>query len=109
VISRTSSFSFKGKNLDVRKIGGDLGVGNILEGSVRKSGNTVRITAQLIEVINGTHLWSETYDREMQDVFTLQDEISEMIVDVLKIKLAGKQTNKVAEATQKILKPMRTI
>src|SRR6185436_13498058 len=76
VISRTSSFSFKGKNIDVRKIGENLGVANILEGSIRKSGNTIRITAQLIEVRNGTHLWSETYDREMKDVFALQDEIS---------------------------------
>ena len=96
VISRTSSFSFKGKNLDVRKIGENLGVANILEGSVRKSGNTIRITAQLIEVINGTHLWSETYDREMQDVFTIQDAISKMIVDILKIKLTGKQSNQLA-------------
>ncbi len=96
VISRTSSFSFKGKNVDVRKIGENLGVANILEGSIRKSGNTIRITAQLIEVSNGTHLWSETYDREMKDVFALQDEISKMIVDILKIKLSGKQTNQLA-------------
>ncbi len=82
--------------MDVRKIGGDLGVANILEGSVRKSGNTIRITAQLIEVMNGTHLWSETYDREMKDVFALQDEISKMIVDILKIKLTSKQANQFA-------------
>ena len=63
VISRTSSFSFKGKNIDVRKIGENLGVAHILEGSIRKSGNVIRITAQLIEVKNGVHLWSETYDR----------------------------------------------
>src|SRR5204863_5935013 len=96
VISRTSSFSFKGKDLDVRKIGENLGVANILEGSVRKSGNTIRITAQLIEVSKGTHLWSETYDRELKDVFALQDEISKMIVDILKIKLSGKQPNQLA-------------
>ncbi|TMI62787.1 MAG: tetratricopeptide repeat protein [Bacteroidetes bacterium] len=96
VISRTSSFSFKGKNLDVRKIGENLGVDNILEGSIRKSGNTIRITAQLIEVSKGTHLWSETYDRELKDVFALQDEISKMIVDILKIKLSGKQPNQLA-------------
>ncbi|HET6767691.1 MAG TPA: tetratricopeptide repeat protein, partial [Chitinophagaceae bacterium] len=96
VISRTSSFSFKGKNLDVRKIGENLGVGNILEGSIRKSGNTIRITAQLIEVSKGTHLWSGTYDREMKDVFAIQDEISKMIVDILKVKLSGKQTNQLA-------------
>jgi tetratricopeptide (TPR) repeat protein len=96
VISRTSSFSFKGKNLDVRKIGESLGVANILEGSIRKSGNIIRITAQLIEVKNGGHLWSETYDREMKDVFALQDEISKMIVDILKIKLSGKQATQLA-------------
>ena len=96
VISRTSSFFFKGKNIDVRKIGKDLGVANILEGSVRKSGNIIRITAQLINVSDGTHRWSETYDREMKDVFALQDEISKMIVDILKIKLSDKQTNQKA-------------
>ena len=96
VISRTSSFSFKGKNVDVRKIGQNLGVANILEGSIRKSGNLIRITAQLIEVSKGTHLWSETYDREMKDVFALQDEISKMIVDILKIKLSGKQSSQLA-------------
>ena len=101
VISRTSSFSFKGKNLDVRKIGKDLGVANILEGSVRKSGNTIRITAQLIEVEKGTHLWSETYDREMKDVFATQDEISKMIVDILKIKLSGQQANQPSKSFTK--------
>jgi len=103
VISRTSSFSFKGKNLDVRKIGEDLDVENILEGSIRKSGNTIRITAQLIEVQSGKHLWSETYDREflIKDVFVIQDEISKMIVDILKIKLSGKQTNQVARGFTK--------
>ncbi len=101
VISRTSSFSFKGKNLDVRKIGKDLGVANILEGSVRKSGNTIRITAQLIEVENGTHLWSETYDREIKDIFVTQDEISKMIVDILKIKLSGQQANQPSKSFTK--------
>jgi adenylate cyclase len=101
VISRTSSFFFKGKNLDVRKIGENLGVGNILEGSIRKSGNTIRITAQLIEVRNGTHLWSETYDREMKDVFALQDEISKMIVDILKIELTGKHASQLARGFTK--------
>ncbi len=101
VISRTSSFFFKGKNLDVRKIGQNLGVENILEGSIRKSGNTIRITAQLIEVRNGTHLWSETYDREMKDVFVIQDEISKMIVDILKIELSGKHTNQLSRGFTK--------
>ena len=101
VISRTSSFSFKGKNLDVRKIGENLGVENILEGSIRKSGNTIRITAQLIEVSKGTHLWSETYDRQMKDVFVIQDEISKMIVDILKIELTGKHANQLARGFTK--------
>jgi len=101
VISRTSSFSFKGKNEDVRNIGEALGVENILEGSIRKSGNTIRITAQLIEARKGTHLWSETYDREMKDVFALQDEISKMIVDILKIELTGKQATRVARGFTK--------
>ena len=89
VISRTSSFSFKGKDQDVRAIGNALGVGYILEGSVRKSGSTVRITAQLIEARKGTHLWSDTYDRQMQDVFAIQDEIAGMIVNTLKLKLVN--------------------
>ncbi|HEX6170653.1 MAG TPA: tetratricopeptide repeat protein [Chitinophagaceae bacterium] len=96
VISRTSSFSFKGKNLDARKIGENLGVNNILEGSIRKSGNIFRIAAKLVEVQEGTELWSETYDREMKDVLALQDEISEIIVGILKIKLGGKQVNRLA-------------
>jgi TolB-like protein/tetratricopeptide (TPR) repeat protein len=97
VISRTSSFSFKGKNQDVRTIGGALGVANILEGSVRRSGNTIRITAQLIETKNGTHLWSETFDRQMNDVFAVQDEISKMIVNILKIKLLDKHITRITK------------
>lgn len=97
VISRTSAFSFKGKNEDVRKIGEKLGVANILEGSVRKSGNTIRITAQLIEVRNGSHLWSETYDRSMDDIFKIQDEISMAVVQQLKTKLLSANKTKVTE------------
>lgn len=97
VISRTSAFSFKGKNEDVRKIGKTLGVANILEGSVRKSGNTVRITAQLIELRNGTHLWSETYDRNIDDIFKVQDEISKAVVEQLKIKLLNANNATVTE------------
>ncbi|KPL15308.1 MAG: hypothetical protein AMS26_07945 [Bacteroides sp. SM23_62] len=87
VVSRTSSFSFKGKNIDVREIGGKLGVATLLEGSVRKSGNRLRITAQLIDIKNGYHLWSERFDRELEDIFEIQDEISMQIVDKLKISL----------------------
>lgn len=81
VISRTSAFAYKGKNEDVRKIGQVLGVASILEGSVRKSGSKVRITAQLIDVQDGIHFWSNTFDRELTDVFGLQDEISLLIAD----------------------------
>jgi len=87
VAGRTSSFAFKGQNDDLRLIGDALGVNHILEGSVRKSGAQVRITAQLIQVDNGFHLWSETYDRELTDVFAIQDEIANEILKQLKSKL----------------------
>ncbi len=87
VAGRTSSFAFKGQNDDLRRIGDALGVSHILEGSVRKSGAQVRITAQLIQVDNGFHLWSETYDRELTDVFAIQDEIANEILKQLKSKL----------------------
>jgi TolB-like protein len=87
VAGRTSSFAFKGQNQDLRQIGEALGVEHILEGSVRKSGTTVRITAQLIQVEDGFHLWSNTYDREMTDVFAIQDEISGAILEQLKAHL----------------------
>jgi TolB-like protein/Tfp pilus assembly protein PilF len=79
VTSRTSAFAFKGKHQDVREIGAKLGVDTVLEGSVRKAGNKVRVTAQLINTLDGYHVWSETYDRELQDIFQLQDEISHVI------------------------------
>jgi TolB-like protein len=87
VIARTSSFAFRGKDLDVRKIAEALDVRAILEGSVRKAGNRIRIAAQLIGAADGSHLWSQRYDREMTDVFAVQDEISQAIVDTLKLKL----------------------
>ena len=88
VIARTSAFAFKGKQEDVREIGRKLDVENLLEGSVRKAGNRLRITAQLVRAADGSHLWSDRYDREMEDVFAIQDEISEAIVSKLKIRLA---------------------
>jgi len=87
VVARTSSFSFKGKDLDVREIGRRLGLSHAVEGSVRKAGNRIRITAQLIEVASGYHLWSDRYDRELSDVFAIQDEITLAIVDKLKLNL----------------------
>jgi TolB-like protein len=88
VVGRTSSFSFKGKNANASEIGKKLNVANVLEGSLRREGNRVRITAELINARNGFHLWSETYERELQGVFTLQDEITRSIVNALKVKLA---------------------
>ncbi len=84
VTSRTSSFAFKGKNTDIREIGKLLGVKTVLEGSVRKYGNRVRVTAQLINSENGYHKWSETYDRDLEDIFAVQDELANSIVDQLK-------------------------
>ena len=89
VVARTSSFAFKGKQQDIREIGSKLNVGAVLEGSVRKFGNKLRVTAQLNGVSDGYHLWSETYERELKDVFSLQDEISQSIVDTLQLKLKG--------------------
>ena len=87
VAGRTSSFAFKGENQDLRQVGQTLGVEHILEGSVRKSGTKVRITAQLIQVEHGFHLWSESYDRELDDVFAIQDEIAQAILEQLKAHL----------------------
>jgi len=89
VIARTSSFSFKGKEVDVATIAKTLNVANVLEGSVRKSGDKVRITAQLIRASDSSHLWSQTYDRQMTDVFHIQDEIAAAVVQQLRIKLLG--------------------
>jgi len=88
VIARTSAFAFKGKNEDIRKIAETLGVTNVLEGSVRRAGSRLRITAQLINAADGTHLWSQRYDRDMTDVFAVQDEISRAISEALQLKLA---------------------
>jgi serine/threonine-protein kinase len=89
VASRTSCFAFKGKEVDIRQAGEKLGVASLLEGSVRKVGNRIRITAQLVNVENGYQLWSETYDRQLEDVFAIQDEISRAIVDALKLRLGA--------------------
>jgi serine/threonine protein kinase/Tfp pilus assembly protein PilF len=88
VAARTSSFAFKGKNEDVGEIGRKLKVSTVLEGSVRKMGNRLRITAQLVNVADGYHLWSERYDREMEDVFAIQDDISQAIFKALKVILS---------------------
>src|SRR5687768_15504476 len=102
VSARTSSFSFKGKNEDVRQIGAKLGVANVLEGSVRRAGKRMRITAQLINTADGYHLWSEVYDSDLEDIFQIQDEISLKIVNQLKENLSiGQQPTQ-----EHIIKPL---
>ena len=91
VAARTSAFSFKGKNIKIGEIGRELGVATVLEGSVRKSGDQVRITTQLINTADGFHLWSETYDRKLTEVFAVQDEIARAVVAALKLKLLPAQ------------------
>src|SRR6516164_8096333 len=87
VVSRNSAFMYKGKNVDITKVAQELKVGHVLEGSVRKAGGRVRITAQLVDGSTNDHVWAERYDRDLNDIFTLQDEISEAIVTALKFKL----------------------
>ncbi len=87
VIGRTSSFQFKNQNYDLRQIGETLGVSTVLEGSVMKSGNKIRVTTQLVSVSDGRNLWSEQYDRELNDIFEVQDEIARMIVDKMKMSI----------------------
>ncbi|TDI89602.1 MAG: hypothetical protein E2O77_09485, partial [Caldithrix sp.] len=89
VSARTSAFQFREQENDIQTIGAKLGVTTILTGSVRKSGNTLRITAQLVNVADGFHLWSETYDRQLTDVFVIQDDLSNSIVNALQVKLSG--------------------
>jgi serine/threonine protein kinase/Tfp pilus assembly protein PilF len=88
VIARTSAFAFKGQNTDIRRIAEILGVTNVLEGSVRRAGNRIRVTAQLITAADGSHLWSERYDRQIDDLFTMQDEIAGAIASELKLQFA---------------------
>ena len=89
VVSRTSSFAYKEKAMDIKQIAKELHVAHILEGSIRKSGNTFRITAQLIDASTGTHIWSETYDRDMADIFKIQDEIATKVTEQLKVSILG--------------------
>jgi len=95
VVARTSAFAFKGKEIDIREVGEKLNVGAVLEGSVRKSGERLRITAQLVNVQDGYHLWSGQFDREMKDIFDIQEEISLTIVDQLKLKLLKDEKEKI--------------
>ncbi|HEX5576805.1 MAG TPA: protein kinase, partial [Gemmatimonadaceae bacterium] len=98
VASRTSSFAFKGKNEDIGEIGKKLKVSTVLEGSMRKMGNKLRITAQLVNTADGYHLWSERYDREMEDVFAIQDDISQAIVKALRVILSEGEKKQIEKA-----------
>lgn len=104
VVSRTSAFAFKGKNLDMREIGRQLGAKTLLEGSVRKAGNRLRVTAQVIDVETGYHLWSERFDREMADVFAIQDEIAANIVKALRIVLSKREESAIKAARTRNVK-----
>ncbi len=97
VAGRTSSFAFKGNNQDLRLIGEQLNVENVLEGSVRRAGNKVRVTAQLVSAKDGYHIWSETYDRELTDIFAIQDDIASHVVEALKIELLGAQSASITQ------------
>jgi TolB-like protein/Tfp pilus assembly protein PilF len=103
IIARTSAFAFKDKQVDIREIGRILDVETLLEGSIRKAGDRLRITAQLIKVADGSHIWSERYDREIKDVFAIQDEIALAITDNLKVKLLGEEKSMIAKRHSKNL------
>jgi len=94
VKARTSSFAFKGKNEDIQKIGALLHVTHLLEGSVAKAGNKLRITAQLVQSADGNHLWSDTYDREMQDIFAVRTDVAQQVAAALKVRLLGKEKDR---------------
>jgi serine/threonine-protein kinase len=97
VAARTSAFSFKGRNEDVRQIGTALGVGAVLEGSVQRAGDRLRITAQLVNTVDGFELWSESFDRNVADVFAVQDEVARAVVAALEVELIGGSTSQVVE------------
>jgi adenylate cyclase len=97
VIARNSSFAYKGRSVDVRTIGRELGVQSVLEGSIRRSGNRARITAQLIDATSGGHLWGARYDRELTDIFEVQDDVTRRIVDALKVTLSPAEKERLAD------------
>jgi adenylate cyclase len=98
VIARNSSFAYKGKSVDIRTVGRELGVRSVLEGSVRRAGNRVRITAQLVDAETGGHLWADRYDRDLTDIFAVQDEVTREIVGALKITLTPTDKARIAES-----------
>jgi TolB-like protein/DNA-binding winged helix-turn-helix (wHTH) protein/Flp pilus assembly protein TadD len=100
VVGRSSAFQFRGKNEDLRDVGRKLGVANVLEGSVRREGNNVRITAELIKADDGFQLWSQTYDREIKDIFAVQDEIAQAATDALQVRLLGGNGQPIAPSSR---------
>jgi adenylate cyclase len=96
VIARNSTFTYKGKPVDVKQVGRDLGVHYVLEGSVRKAGNRVRVTGQLIDVMSGAHIWAERFDRDLTDIFAVQDELTREIISALKVKLTPEKKDRLA-------------
>jgi adenylate cyclase len=97
VIARNSSFTYKGRSVDVRSIGRELGVQSVLEGSIRRSGNRLRITAQLIDATSGGHLWADRYDRDLTDIFEVQDDVTRRIVEALKVTLSPGEKERLAD------------
>jgi adenylate cyclase len=98
VISRNSSFTYKGRSVDIRAVGRDLGVRSVLEGSIRRVGNRVRIAAQLIDATNGVHLWADRYDRDLTDIFAVQDDVTRRIVNALKVTLSPAEKARLADS-----------
>ena len=96
VIARNSTFTYKGKPVDVKQVGRELGVRYVLEGSVRKAGNRVRVTGQLIDAVSGTHIWADRFDRDLTDIFAVQDELTQEIISALKVKLTPEQKGRLA-------------
>ena len=102
VIARNSSFTYKGRAVDIKQVGRELGVRYVLEGSVRKGGNRVRITAQLIDAITGTHVWADRYDRDLSDIFAVQDEITASVAGAHRTRAGrGRAAARAAQAAEK--------
>jgi len=102
VLLRTSAIQFRGQDQDIKSIAETLGVATILEGSVRKSKNRIRVTAQLINAADGFHLWSQTYERELDDIFTIQDELSRSIVSALQMQISETNVSLVTQKTTSV-------
>jgi len=98
VIARNSSFAYKGRSVDIREVGKELGVRSVLEGSIRRASNRVRITAQLIDATNGAHLWADRYDRDLTDIFEVQDDVTRQIVEALKVTLSPAEKRRLSDA-----------